>query len=187
MEAHALLKQHGFQVICMLLSGHKLPGDVYAFVRTHTYAIKFSDCKNVIARVLNGFSYRHSTSHGHLQVSSYGTNGHVKLPGTSQREPNVYDFGTPYAEIYEDLRQKDEAFYSRKGLLQVQTSHCTAACILMSLDSLFMGMPWMLYNQCGAAGHIPLACADAAAQHGSEKGARAVAGQQRCIRCCGHF
>ncbi|EIE23973.1 Ssu72-like protein [Coccomyxa subellipsoidea C-169] len=56
--------------------------------------------------------------HG-FQVSSYGTNGHVKLPGTSQREPNVYDFGTPYADIYEDLRQKDENFYSRKGLLQM--------------------------------------------------------------------
>ena len=65
-----------------------------------------------------------------LQVSSYGTNGHVKLPGTSQREPNVYDFGTPYADIYEDLRQKDENFYSRKGLLQVQTCLGTPSAML---------------------------------------------------------
>lgn len=115
MEAHALLKEHGFQVICMLFSGHKqMPSDA-------------SGCQNVIARIFNSLSYHTSKSHGPLQVSSYGTNGHVKLPGTSQREPNVYDFGTPYAEIYEDLRQKDEVFYSRKGLLQVQTCHWTAS------------------------------------------------------------
>jgi hypothetical protein len=45
----------------------------------------------------------------------------VKLPGASQWEPNVYDFGTSYADIYEDLRQKNEDLYARKGLLQVLT------------------------------------------------------------------
>jgi hypothetical protein len=42
-----------------------------------------------------------------LQVESYGTGGHVKLPGPSLHEPNVYDFGTPYGAIYDDLRRKD--------------------------------------------------------------------------------
>ena len=54
-----------------------------------------------------------------LQVASYGVNGHVKLPGPTQRQPNVYEFGTPYEVIYEDLRSKDEKFYEHKGLLQV--------------------------------------------------------------------
>ena len=31
-----------------------------------------------------------------LDVSSYGVGQHVKLPGPSQKEPNVYDFGTTY-------------------------------------------------------------------------------------------
>lgn len=44
--------------------------------------------------------------HG-LDVSSYGTGAHVKLPGPSLREPNVYDFGTPYKFMYDDLRRKD--------------------------------------------------------------------------------
>ena len=42
-----------------------------------------------------------------FDVSSYGTGGHVKLPGPSLREPNVYDFGTPYKQMYEELRRKD--------------------------------------------------------------------------------
>lgn len=54
-----------------------------------------------------------------MQVSSYGVNGHVKLPGAGPNTPNVYDFGTPYSAIYEDLQRKDEALYSRKGLLKV--------------------------------------------------------------------
>ncbi|CAK0753255.1 hypothetical protein CVIRNUC_002207 [Coccomyxa viridis] len=56
--------------------------------------------------------------HG-FEVASYGVNGHVKLPGPTQRQPNVYEFGTPYKVIYEDLRSKDERFYENKGLLQM--------------------------------------------------------------------
>ncbi len=53
------------------------------------------------------------------QVSSYGVGGHVKLPGPSAREPNVYDFGTRYEDIFNDLKSKDEALYTRNGLLQM--------------------------------------------------------------------
>nr|XP_023887740.1 RNA polymerase II subunit A C-terminal domain phosphatase SSU72-like [Quercus suber] len=52
-----------------------------------------------------------------FEVSSYGTGAHVKLPGPSLREPNVYDFGTPYKHMFEDLRRKDPELYKRNGIL----------------------------------------------------------------------
>lgn len=42
-----------------------------------------------------------------LDVSSFGVGATVKLPGPSARTPNVYAFGTPYARIRDDLREKD--------------------------------------------------------------------------------
>ncbi|KAG6746777.1 hypothetical protein POTOM_049143 [Populus tomentosa] len=57
--------------------------------------------------------------HG-FDVSSYGTGAHVKLPGPSLREPNVYDFGTPYKQMFDDLRRKDPELsfsYKRNGIL----------------------------------------------------------------------
>ncbi|KAF3432389.1 hypothetical protein FNV43_RR27129 [Rhamnella rubrinervis] len=44
--------------------------------------------------------------HG-FDVSSYCTSSHVKLPDPSFREPNVYDFGTPYKHLLEDVHRKD--------------------------------------------------------------------------------
>lgn len=52
-----------------------------------------------------------------FDVSSYGTGAHVKLPGPSLREPNVYDFGTPYKHMFDDLRRKDLELYKRNGIL----------------------------------------------------------------------
>lgn len=52
-----------------------------------------------------------------FDVSSYGTGAHVKLPGPSIREPNVYEFGTPYKHMFEELRRKDPELYKRNGIL----------------------------------------------------------------------
>ncbi|KAI6691857.1 hypothetical protein NL676_019567 [Syzygium grande] len=52
-----------------------------------------------------------------FDVSSYGTGSHVKLPGPSLREPNVYDFGTPYKHMFDELRRKDPDLYKRNGIL----------------------------------------------------------------------
>ncbi len=98
MEAHALLKEHGFEVGSRpCVSG-----------RTRTFFT--ANCVGTESRIPA------------MQVGSFGVNGHVKLPGPTQHQPNVYNFGTPYEVIYKDLRSKDEAFYEQKGLLQVGSS-----------------------------------------------------------------
>lgn len=55
--------------------------------------------------------------HG-FDISSYGTGAHVKLPGPSLREPNVYEFGTPYKQMFDDLRRKDPELYLLSALTQ---------------------------------------------------------------------
>ena len=54
-----------------------------------------------------------------LDVESYGVGSQVKIPGPSAREPNIYQFGTPYKDIYDELKSKDEALYERNGLLKM--------------------------------------------------------------------
>lgn len=79
---------------------------------------------------------------GYQNLSSYGTNTRVKLPGEigkpstqascgsvirctnwmlgpSIDQPLIYDFGTPYSVIADDLRQKDLELYTQRGLIRM--------------------------------------------------------------------
>lgn len=52
-----------------------------------------------------------------FRVKSFGTGEKVKIPGSSADKPNIYEFGTSYAEIYQDLLEKDKSLYTQNGLL----------------------------------------------------------------------
>lgn len=51
------------------------------------------------------------------QVKSYGVGGHVKLPGPSAHQPNVFAFGTPYSDMHQQLQKADQSLYTRNGIL----------------------------------------------------------------------
>ena len=55
-----------------------------------------------------------------LKTKSYGTGTQVKLPGKSLHKPNVYEFGTKYSEMYNDLKQQDEKLYVKKLFINNQ-------------------------------------------------------------------
>ena len=67
---------------------------------------------------------RSMEAHARLQkkgfnVLSFGTGDKIKLPGPSIHQPNVYEFGTSYEEIYQDLSKKDKSMYKQNGILHM--------------------------------------------------------------------
>eukprot|EP00095_Tigriopus_kingsejongensis_P007340 maker-scaffold589_size129586-snap-gene-0.46 protein:Tk07340 transcript:maker-scaffold589_size129586-snap-gene-0.46-mRNA-1 annotation:"hypothetical protein DAPPUDRAFT_39456" len=52
-------------------------------------------------------------------VESYGTGKMVRIPGPTKNEPNAYEFGTTYEDIYNDLLQKNRQMYTENGMLHI--------------------------------------------------------------------
>lgn len=55
-----------------------------------------------------------------FDIRSFGTGSSVKLPGPTIDRPNVYEFGTPYEAIYQDLMSQEyKKMYEAQGLISM--------------------------------------------------------------------
>jgi len=87
------------------MGGHQNPGLAVAVV-----------CSSNMNRSMEAHA---RLSNKGFNVASFGTGDKVKLPGPSASQPNIYEFGTSYSEIWTDLAQKDEALYKQNGILHM--------------------------------------------------------------------
>lgn len=67
-----------------------------------------------LAVVCSSNQNRSMEAHNVLQkkgydVRSFGSGNCVRLPGASLAKPNIYEFGTTYEHMYQELLQKDKA------------------------------------------------------------------------------
>ncbi|GAB2216475.1 hypothetical protein Droror1_Dr00024249 [Drosera rotundifolia] len=67
-----------------------------------------------------------------FDVSSYYTGTHIKIPGPSIWEPNIYELGTPYKQMFDALHRKDPNLYPY-----------WIACVLIRLRVCVWGVIWI--------------------------------------------
>eukprot|EP00903_Cladosiphon_okamuranus_P006034 g5952.t1 len=60
-----------------------------------------------------------------FQVESYGTSRDLRLPGKDIASPEVFPFGTPYRDLHDTLKRKDEAFFLKNNLLRLAARNAT--------------------------------------------------------------
>ena len=68
-----------------------------------THSFYHTDRSKLIMYIIYYFSSKKG-----FRVRSYGSGTHVKLPGPSSQQPNIYDFNTTYDEMHRDLTEKDQ-------------------------------------------------------------------------------
>lgn len=56
------------------------------------------------------------SEHGY-NVESFGTGTNVRMPGPAIDKPQVYEFGTPYEKMYNELKSQNPKLYSSNGVL----------------------------------------------------------------------
>jgi len=69
-------------------------------------------------------------------VSSYGTNELIKIPGPNN-SPMSYDFGTTYQEILDDMDKKSREFYESEGLMDMMRKNSEVKPKAEKFDSTF--------------------------------------------------
>ena len=67
---------------------------------------------------------RSTEAHDHLfaaglRVCSYGAGNKVRFPGPTRYDPRIYDFQTPYVQMYEELKAENEELFTRNGVLSM--------------------------------------------------------------------
>ncbi len=62
-------------------------------------------CANNVNRSTE--AHDHLVSAGFQSVRSFGAGNQVRFPGPNRYSPRVYEFGTSYEKMYEELKQED--------------------------------------------------------------------------------
>ena len=99
-----------FAMVCA--SNNNRSMEAHALLSKHNMQVRLVPVNEVFRAIFN--SGRHAMA---LQVASFGVGNSVKLPGPSQKQPNIYKFGTPYQDIYNDLLKQNRDLYVKNGLL----------------------------------------------------------------------